>query len=154
MLQMPQSVYDRLRRYGETTYPHESCGILIGYATPEGNVVMQAIPVENAAPSPRNRYQIAPADLIRIERDSRAQNQKIVGFYHSHPDHPARPSATDLAEAHWLGCSYFITAIKHGLAAETQSFRLAGSKEEDKHFEAEEIRFADYPRSNLNPDGV
>jgi proteasome lid subunit RPN8/RPN11 len=141
MLQMPKSVYDQLRLHGEQTYPLESCGILIGHATPEGNLVTQAIPVDNVAKSARNRYEIAPIDLIRIQRRAHAESSEIVGFYHSHPDHPAQPSATDLAEAHWLGCSYLITEVRDGIAIETQSFLLAGTCEEDKHFEPEEIRF-------------
>jgi len=58
----------------------------------------------------------------------------IVGFYHSHPDHPAMWSSTDFAEAHWFGCSYVITAVEKGKAAITNSFLLTGTGEEDKAF--------------------
>ena len=54
------------------------------------------------------------------------------GFYHSHPDHPARWSLTDFQEAHWIGCSYVITAVEKGKAAVTNSFTLTGTSEEDK----------------------
>ena len=64
---------------------------------------------------------------------------EIVGFYHSHPDHPARWSATDLAEAHWYGCSYVITSVEKGKAATTHSFVLLGESEEDKQFADEAI---------------
>jgi hypothetical protein len=63
----------------------------------------------------------------------------IGGFYHSHPDHPAQWSPTDFAEAHWLGCSYVITAVAQGKATVTNSFLLAGVTEEDKRFENENI---------------
>jgi proteasome lid subunit RPN8/RPN11 len=63
----------------------------------------------------------------------------IGGFYHSHPDHPAQWSPTDFAEAHWLGCSYVITALAQGKATVTNSFLLAGVTEEDKRFEDENI---------------
>jgi proteasome lid subunit RPN8/RPN11 len=63
----------------------------------------------------------------------------IAGFYHSHPDHPAQWSQTDLAEAHWLGCSYVITAVAKGVAAQTNSFHLAGDTEENKRFKLETI---------------
>jgi proteasome lid subunit RPN8/RPN11 len=63
----------------------------------------------------------------------------IAGFYHSHPDHPAQWSQTDLAEAHWLGCSYVITAVAKGRTVATNSFRLAGDTEENKRFEPEQI---------------
>jgi proteasome lid subunit RPN8/RPN11 len=62
----------------------------------------------------------------------------IVGFYHSHPDHPARWSATDLAEAHWTGCSYVITSVEKGHAELTNSFLLQ-DQEEAKHFEDEPL---------------
>jgi len=65
---------------------------------------------------------------------------EIVGFYHSHPDHPAEWSSTDLAEAHWIGCSYVITRVAAGVAAETRCFRLEGSWDE-KRFVEEEVVF-------------
>jgi proteasome lid subunit RPN8/RPN11 len=84
------------------------------------------------ADSPHNRYSIDPRELIRIQREGRERGEDIVGFYHSHPDHPAQWSATDLAEAHWFGCSYVITSVANGRAAITNSFELAGSDEGDK----------------------
>jgi proteasome lid subunit RPN8/RPN11 len=88
--------------------------------------------------SPHNRYHIDPRELIRIEREARELKLDIVGFYHSHPDHPARWSQTDLAEAHWIGCSYVITSVEQGRAAQTNSFELAG-EEDNKQFHDEEI---------------
>jgi proteasome lid subunit RPN8/RPN11 len=85
-----------------------------------------------------DRYAIDPKDLIRIQREAREQGLDIVGFYHSHPDHPAEWSSTDIAEAHWWGCSYVITRVTQGLAAETRSFRLEGAGDE-KHFVEEPI---------------
>jgi proteasome lid subunit RPN8/RPN11 len=93
--------------------------------------------------SAHNRYNIAPAELVKIERDARRQGLGIAGFYHSHPDHPAQWSPTDFTEAHWLGCSYVITAITQGKAAVTNSFLLAGATEEDKQFIQETIRVVD-----------
>jgi proteasome lid subunit RPN8/RPN11 len=140
MLQMPESVYHQLRRHGEGVYPHECCGILTGVVSDPDKIVSNAIPVENASTgNTRNHYEINPIDLVRIERQARVDGIEILGFYHSHPDHPAQPSFTDLAEAHWLGCSYVITAVANGEAAETRSFHLAGLSEEDKHFQIEEV---------------
>ena len=76
---------------------------------------------------------------MRIQREGRERGEDIVGFYHSHPDHPAHWSPTDLAEAHWIGCSYVITGVDRGKAAITNSFGLAGSDEADKHFIDETI---------------
>jgi proteasome lid subunit RPN8/RPN11 len=89
------------------------------------------------ADSPHNRYNIDPRKLIRIQREGRERGEDIVGFYHSHPDHPAQWSSTDLAEAHWFGCSYVITSVEKGRATITNSFELAGSDEGDKKFVGE-----------------
>ena len=141
MLKLRQSVFDQIRRHGETAYPNECCGLLVGTVTAEGSVVARAIPVENATSgSARNSYEIAPTDLIRIQAQARRDGMEILGFYHSHPDHPAEPSTTDLAEAHWLGSLYVITAVGDGRAAATRSFYLDGRIEEDKFFREEEIR--------------
>jgi proteasome lid subunit RPN8/RPN11 len=139
-LRLARAVYDALRAHGEQTYPHECCGALLGRSTPEGWLVQSAIPAGNTrTDSPQNRYQIAPAELVKIEREARRQGLGIAGFYHSHPDHPALWSPTDLAEAHWLGCSYVITAVDQSKATVTNSFLLAGATEEDKRFEPEAV---------------
>ena len=86
-----------------------------------------ALPVTLGLILRTNRYHIDPKELIRIQREGRERGEDIVGFYHSHPDHPAHWSPTDLAEAHWLGCSYVITSVEKGNAAVTNSFELKGS---------------------------
>jgi proteasome lid subunit RPN8/RPN11 len=93
--------------------------------------------------SAHNRYSIAPVELVGIEREARRQGLEIAGFYHSHPDHPAQWSSTDLAEAHWLGCSYVITAVAKGKADITNSFHLDGASEEEKRFVQQAIRVED-----------
>ena len=76
-------------------YPDEVCGVLVGQKAAAVEVEA-VIPVANRERElPRVRYQIAPEDLLRIQRESRESGRDIVGFYHSHPDHPARPSETD-----------------------------------------------------------
>ncbi len=72
--------------------------------------------------SPKDRYEIDPVEVARIQRDARPRGLEIVGFYHSHPDHPANWSPTDLEEAYWLGCSYVITSIESGKERLTRSF--------------------------------
>jgi proteasome lid subunit RPN8/RPN11 len=140
VLRVDRTVYDAIRAHGEETYPHECCGALLGRATPEGWWIEASVKAGNTrTDSAHNRYQISPAELVKIEREARRQGLNIAGFYHSHPDHPAQWSQTDLAEAHWLGCSYVITAVAKGKAAITNSFRLAGDTEENKLFEPEPI---------------
>jgi proteasome lid subunit RPN8/RPN11 len=89
------------------------------------------------------RYEIAPAELVKIAQEARSRGLEIAGFYHSHPDHPAQWSAADLADAHWLGASYVITEIAEGKAEHTRAWLQAGTREEDKRFEAQEIRIED-----------
>jgi proteasome lid subunit RPN8/RPN11 len=140
MLKLAEQIYDAIRRHGEETYPHECCGVLLGRASDGGNQVEDAVRAGNTrTDSAHNRYHIAPQELVKIQRLGRERGLDIVGFYHSHPDHPARWSRTDFAEAHWLGCSYVITAVEKGVAQATNSFLLTGSNEEDKAFEDEQI---------------
>lgn len=143
-LHLPRAVFQEIRTHGEETYPHECCGALLGRPTPEGWRVETAIRAGNTrTDSAHNRYQIAPIELVKIEREARSRGLEIAGFYHSHPDHPAQWSATDFAEAHWLACSYVITEVTQGKAAVTNSFLLSGTTEEDKQFVQESIRVED-----------
>ena len=139
-LRLSQAAYDAIRAHGEQTYPHECCGALLGHSTQDGWLVEAAIPAGNTrTDSAHNRYNIAPAELVKIEREARLQGLGIAGFYHSHPDHPAQWSTTDFNEAHWIGCSYVITEVAQGRAIVTNSFLLAGVTEEEKCFEQQTI---------------
>jgi proteasome lid subunit RPN8/RPN11 len=139
-LRIPKTLLDQLRRHGEETYPHECCGVLLGdFGHTDGRVVRAVAFCSNArTDSPGNRYQIGSADLVRIQREAVLAGREIVGFYHSHPDHPAQWSATDLAQAHWTGCSYVIVSVEKARAVQTNSFLLLGM-DEAKRFEDEVI---------------
>jgi len=141
MLKLGQSHYDALRRHGEETYPHECCGVLLGRMDDDGTRVVTSIARagNTRTDSPQNRYNIDPKELMRIQRDGRQRGEDIIGFYHSHPDHPAQWSQTDLAEAHWLSCSYVITSVDKGKAVLTNSFQLMGGEESDKKLVDEKI---------------
>jgi proteasome lid subunit RPN8/RPN11 len=143
VIRIPAAALDLLRRHGERTHPLESCGVLVGRVSGGDRLVSAAIPCANARRGDlRSRYEIDPQDLLRIQREARARGEEIIGFYHSHPDGAARPSATDLDEAHWLGCSFVITAVAGGQAGETASYLLAGRGMEDKRFVAEPLEVA------------
>jgi proteasome lid subunit RPN8/RPN11 len=132
--------FEALRVHGEETYPHECCGVLLGHAGGEANEVTEIVRAGNTrTDSAHNRYNIDPVELIRIQRQARKAGLDIVGFYHSHPDHPAQWSSTDIAEAHWIGCSYVITRVAEGVADVTNSFLLKGTGEDDKMFDDEAI---------------
>ena len=139
-LTISQTLYEQLRAHGEETYPHECCGIMLGHAREHGNEVVELMRAGNTrTDSAHNRYHIAPQELIKAQREGRARGLDIVGFYHSHPDHPAQWSTTDFAEAHWYGCSYVITAVAKAKAEITNSFLLVGTSEDDKRFDDQSV---------------
>ena len=144
MLKIDRADYDSLRRHGEESYPHECCGVLLGRFEDDGSRVVTSTArcANTRTDSPENRYNIDPRELVRIQREGRERGEDIVGFYHSHPDHPPQWSPTDRAEAHWLGCSYVITSVEKGKAAITNSFELAGTDESDKRLVDEKIAVA------------
>ncbi len=149
MLRMTHGEYDELRRHGEETYPHECCGVLLGRMEDGARLISAVVRCGNTRDDrPQDRYHIDPRDLVRIQRQGRERGLDVVGFYHSHPDHPARWSQTDLAEAHWIGCSYVITSVERGRATVTNSFALTGEREESKRFEDERIEVVPQPLSS------
>jgi proteasome lid subunit RPN8/RPN11 len=143
VLRFSKSHYDEIRRHGEETYPHECCGILLGTSADDVRSVRAVIRCGNTrTDSPQNRYNIDPRELVRAQREAHERDLDIIGFYHSHPDHPARWSKTDFEEAHWIGCSYVITSVEKGMASVTNSFALAGTTEEDKTLIDEQVLVA------------
>ena len=144
MLKLTRRDYDSLRQHGEETYPHECCGILLGRVDDDGTRIVTSIARagNTRIDSLHNRYNIDPRDQIRIQREARERGEDIIGYYHSHPDHTARWSTTDLAEAHWPGISYVITSVEKGKAAITNSFELNGYEDPGKQFLDEKIEVA------------
>ena len=143
-----QPIYQDIRRHGEKHYPTTSAvASLWAHSTATSVQSSRHFAViTQAADSTRTHYHIDPREVIRAQRDARERGLDIVGFYHSHPDHSAQWSPTDLAEAHWIGCSYLIVAVENGEAMETRSFVLAGTLEEDKRLVDEELLVTDEER--------
>jgi proteasome lid subunit RPN8/RPN11 len=140
MLKITRKDYKAIRSHGEETYPHECCGVLLGQIDGDVRIVTSTARCGNTrTDSPQNRYHIDPKELVRIQREGRQRGEDIIGFYHSHPDHPAQWSKTDLEEAHWIGCSYVITQVAQGKADVTNSFELTGTDEADKAFVDEKV---------------
>jgi len=125
-----------IRKHGEETYPYECCGLLLGKEQ-AGVKVLQAVRrVENSREDSRhNRYLIPPQEIVRGERYARENGMDVIGFYHSHPDHPARPSGYDLDHA-WPWYSYIIVSIEQGKAADLNSWLM---QEDRTGFDQEEI---------------
>lgn len=130
---------DAILRHARGGYPFEACGVLLGV----DKRVADVVPVENReTAAPRVRYQIAPEDLLRIQRESREAGLEIVGFYHSHPDHPARPSETDrriAAEGLSDGVVHVVVGVEQGERATPTAwlFRDATQAFEEEPLEVE-----------------
>jgi proteasome lid subunit RPN8/RPN11 len=117
---VPESAMDTIRRHGEETYPHECCGALLG----SDGTVSETVPLPNTTDEgPRTRFRIAPGEYMAAERRARETRRDLLGFYHSHPDAPARPSGYDLEHA-WPNFSYIIISVLGGKAREATSWRL------------------------------
>jgi proteasome lid subunit RPN8/RPN11 len=95
-LRIARALSDDIRAHALSGYPYEVCGVMLGRTDAGVACIEKVVRVTNREQeTPRIRYQIAPEDLIRIQRDGRENGLEILGYYHSHPDHPARPSETD-----------------------------------------------------------
>ena len=133
-LKLTDEAAARIRAHGAETYPHECCGALLGRDEDASREVLGVFPLRNRRDdSPRNRFALAPDDVRAAERAARESGLELVGWYHSHPDHPARPSEYDREHA-WPWYSYVIVSVGNGRAAEMTSWRLA---EDRSRFEAE-----------------
>ena len=114
---------------GAQTYPNECCGIIIGRDVIEGattrRIVEKLEPMENVFDPQlqKRRFAVDPLALMRAEKSAAAAGQSVLGFYHSHPDHPARPSEYDREHA-WSYYSYVIVAIAKGQAVDMTSWLL------------------------------
>jgi len=117
-----------IQQHGVATYPHECCGFLLGRVEENRRVVEQTRRAQNQRPdSPHNRYQISPQEYMRAERLAAEAGLEVIGFYHSHPDHPAQPSQFDLENA-WPGLVYVIVGVKAGQADKMTAWVLADDR--------------------------
>lgn len=128
--------------HARSGYPHEACGVLVG-SSRDGVRVARVVPVPNRETErPAVRYQIAPEDLIAVQRAARADGLDIVGYFHSHPDHPARPSETDrriAAEGLSDGVVHVVVGVTGGHETDATAwvFRDQGQSFEEEPFDVE-----------------
>lgn len=151
-LQIDREQNEAIRRHAERDYPNECCGILLGRADGDRKEVLEAVPLPNlrldsqraqeilpletpGKESERNRFLIDPIEQLRVEKDARERKLDVVGYYHSHPDHPARPSIYDRDHA-WPSYSYVIVSVERGGAQEMTSWVLTDDR---THFKPEPI---------------
>jgi proteasome lid subunit RPN8/RPN11 len=138
MLQLNTEQRREIAAHSERDYPYECCGLLLGHFAKDGaKVCAELLPISNAREeeAKRNRFLIRPEELLGGEQHAAAQGLEVVGFYHSHPDHPAVPSAYDLEHA-WPVYSYIVVAVRSGHAEELRSWEMQTDR---TRFSEEEI---------------
>lgn len=114
VLHLPPAARRTIEEAAARGYPHEVCGVLLGSPVAGGVQVVEAVQVRNAnAERARDRYQLDPDEFLRVDQRARAAGCDVVGIWHSHPDHPALPSATDRQHA-WEEYAYVIVAVQRG----------------------------------------
>lgn len=124
LLKINHGIAERIRAHGAEGYPHEICGALLGREDGGEREILALFPLANQRDdSPRNRFSIATDDVLRAEAAARKQALDLVGWYHSHPDHPARPSEFDREHA-WPWYSYVILRVAERQPREMTSWRL------------------------------
>jgi proteasome lid subunit RPN8/RPN11 len=148
---------ETIERHLEAGYPDEACGVLIGRPLSpssddeEGAAVLRVVPAENQREDSRgNRYVIPPEAVLAAEKLARSLGLSVVGYFHSHPDHPARPSEFDREHA-WPGLSYLIVSVRQGKAAEARSWRLSDDRE---RFDEESLEPAAVPFEDQTKEAV
>jgi len=113
-----------IRAHAQADYPHECCGFLLGTSDADIVTVHKAQPAANTrTDSPRNRFEINPDELVKVDRAARQNQLSVVGFYHSHPDAPAVPSNFDREHA-WPGYCYVIVSVQTGQAKAMRNWLL------------------------------
>jgi proteasome lid subunit RPN8/RPN11 len=127
----------QIEREGVAAYPNECCGMIVGRDVGTQRIVesLYAVPNVYAADEQYHRFAADPLVQMGIEKEADAQGKLVLGFYHSHPDHPARPSETD-RQAAWPFYSYLIVSIMKGQPAEMTCWQL---DEATTTFKAQEI---------------
>jgi proteasome lid subunit RPN8/RPN11 len=134
---------DEIRQHGERTYPEECGGLLLGVLEGETLVIKETLPLENIRQDSRhNRVVLNDMDVLRAEREAAKHGLGLWGYYHSHPDHPARPSEFDRAHAAWTDWAYLIVSVHQQQAQEVRAWRL---QEDRSQFDEETILTYEQP---------
>jgi proteasome lid subunit RPN8/RPN11 len=144
VLELRDAVASAIRRHGEETFPHECCGALVG----SGDHVTHAVALPNTTEEgPRRRFLVRPSDYRLAEQRATELGGELLGFYHSHPDHPARPSQFDLDHA-WPTFAYVIVSVMSGAARDMTVWFL---QEDRSRFDEGELNGDENPDSNTAP---
>lgn len=127
-LAIPDALIRRIEALAEAGYPHEACGLLIGARDARGARVEEVTSARNLnTERAHDRYRLDPDDFVRADGRAAESGLDVIGVWHSHPDHPARPSVTD-RDAAWADYSYVIVSVSKGRAIDVTSWTLAGDQ--------------------------
>jgi proteasome lid subunit RPN8/RPN11 len=138
------AVDEAIRAHGQETYPHECCGALVGA---DGRITA-TVPLPNVTDEgPRRRFRVSDKDYMMSERRAGELGGELLGFYHSHPDHPARPSQYDLDHA-WPTFAYIIVAVAEGVANDMTVWYL---QEDRSRFEEGSLNHGENSHSDPTP---
>ena len=136
MLLLGKQIEQGIRDHGAKDYPYECCGAMLGTDGGDDREVRELFPLINRRDdSPRNRFSITPEDFRAAERAAAERGLDLLGWYHSHPDHPARPSEFDREHA-WPWYSYVIVSVDVGTPKALTSWRL---EDDRSKFQPEEV---------------
>jgi proteasome lid subunit RPN8/RPN11 len=142
------AVNQAIRRHGQETYPHECCGALVGTTADAESIVADVVPLPNTTEEgPRRRFLVRASDYRLAERRAAEIGGELLGFYHSHPDHPARPSQYDLDHA-WPTFAYIIVSVADGKATDLTVWFL---KDDRSSFEEGSIHYGENPHPDSAP---
>jgi proteasome lid subunit RPN8/RPN11 len=140
VLLLNDAIDKEIRKHGALDYPNETCGAMLGVDGDGGREVRALFPLLNRRDdSPRNRFSVTADDVRGAERAATQQGLELIGWYHSHPDHPARPSEFDREHA-WPWYSYVIVSVAAGQPQDLTSWRLADDR---SHYLPEEVSAGD-----------
>lgn len=143
-LKLSRELEDKIRDHGARDYPNECCGVLLGQTNGDAKEVQEVVALQNlrtdssraqeilpvedrGRETERNRFLIDPIEQLRVEKDARVRGLEVLGYYHSHPDHPARPSEYDREHA-WPWYSYVILSVRAGRPEEITSWVLSDDR--------------------------
>jgi proteasome lid subunit RPN8/RPN11 len=134
LVRLASEAAESIRREAARAYPAEGCGALLG---PAETAVSETLPLPNTeSSSPRTRFTVSPRDYLAVEDRADARGLKLLGFWHSHPDHPARPSPTDRAHA-WAGLLTLVIGVERGSPGEMTAWDVPGQEEPFRQLDLE-----------------
>jgi proteasome lid subunit RPN8/RPN11 len=155
-LKINEALGKTIRQHGALDYPNECCGMMLGHVDGDHKQVSEVVPLKNLRHDParaqallplatpcveseRNRFLIDPKDQLRVEKEARTKGLDVLGYYHSHPDHPARPSNYDRDHA-WPWYSYVIISVERGEPKDLNSWVL---RDDRSQFDREDVEFSE-----------